>query len=419
MSEKDAKVWQKLSDLFPADVAQQQQSLSLYQDFIKVGYMRLSLAQALQLDPAVVFNFYYRLARFTTPGRPYYRKKTSKWLQNMNVFEIDLRKIDGWLGLLKIAPLFAQQALCLAPITTCHQEQSDLLCSHIHMDEHLYHPLLQQAGIVFADFVTWVFEALCRLKIAFGVTLYPYVSQHATVYSKAPQLFMPALASDEKVYFHLQRHDVQTYLAKICQHYAEVLRCDFIYFNFADQQQVDLLAQHANLRPSLACLGSSTWPIHTTWPIDIVGSWSDGKYAGQVVPTPIQKSLSFLASYLQWTAFWWQPVVSDIPQGMKTHEDFLPKCQHLISREYAHDLLQLVYQGYKNEVIIILCACTQAISQKTIDLSLLMPHVQMYTVQSMLYRQSQLMIQPDQLVVNAQWMVETLDIGDVMIITVL
>lgn len=266
MSEKDAKTWRKLAALFPPTEEQREQACLLYQQFLKGKAWTLSQEEVLDLDLPIIFDFYYRLALFTTPGRVYSRKQSTNWFSAMHVYQIDLRQISGWLGLLKMAPLFSHQAVVLQPFCQCANRQSELVTSHVSLDETLHPSALEEQGLSLMDFLLLVFEALRRLKIAIGFTLYPFVSEHAIACEKKPEIFTTE-ATQQRRFFNFTHPDAISYLINVCHHYAKTYGFDFVYYDFTsiqDKLSKDFwhnLETDSRIATSFAILGGISFPL--------------------------------------------------------------------------------------------------------------------------------------------------------------
>ncbi|MGL4524348.1 MAG: hypothetical protein ACRCVN_02350 [Spirochaetia bacterium] len=271
MSEKDAKQWRKLTLLFPASDEERDLASQLYQKFIKGHPWKLEYHQILDLSLPVLFDFYYRLALFTTPGRVYSRKQTTNWFASMHVNILDLRKISGWIGLLKIAPIFHHQGIVLEPFCLCQDMDSQAITSHIMLDETLHSSSLLQHGISLEEFLPLIFEGLRRLKIAVGFTLYPFVSKNAIVCKKKPEFFIidnREEDSDSYRFFQLENQDALMYLQRIVEHYKSIYSFDFVYYNLykfdhhISANALQYLESMSCEPASFAILGANSVPIH-------------------------------------------------------------------------------------------------------------------------------------------------------------
>lgn len=305
MSEKDAKNWRKLAALFPPTEEQRGHACLLYQQFIKGNTWSLSHQEVLALDLPIIFDFYYRLALFTTPGRVYSRKQSTNWFSAMHVYQVDLRKISGWLGLLKLAPLFGHQAVVIQPFCQCSGGQTDLVTSHVSLDETLHAPELADKGLFLTEFLPLVFEALRRLKIAVGFTLYPFVSAQAIACQKKPEIFDSA-AEGDRWFFNFVHLDAKEYLVQVCQHYARTYGFDFVYYDFSSIEEklnTDFwkkLEDESRIVASFAVLGGTSFPFQRVPPYLIPLSPDSlplTKIRMQDVEPEILPLISFLAIY--------------------------------------------------------------------------------------------------------------------------
>ena len=304
MSEKDAKHWRKLAGLFPPSDEQREKACLLYQQFIKGNAWALSQEEILELELPVIFDFYYRLALFTTPGRVYSRKQSPNWFAAMHVYQIDLREISGWLGLLKLAPLFSHQAVAIEPFCLCAGGGSRLVTSHISLDEMLHSRELEAHNISLEDFLPLVFEALRRLKIAIGFILYPFVSSKAIACQRKSEIFQQE-EIDESRFFNFEHPDAAEYLTRICEHYARSYGFDFVYYDFSSLPDLPVelwqrLETQSRITPSFAVLGGPSMPFHQMPPYLLQLSADNlplSKIKIKDVPESILPLICFLGMY--------------------------------------------------------------------------------------------------------------------------
>lgn len=222
----------------------------------------------------------------------------------MHVYQIDLREISGWLGLLKLAPLFSHQAVAIEPFCLCAGGDSRLVTSHISLDETLHSSELKEHGMSLEDFLPLIFEALRRLKIAIGFILYPFVSAKAIACEKRPEIFQEEEV-DESRFFNFAHADASGYLTRICEHYARTYGFDFVYYDFSCMPDLPVelwqtLETQSRITPSFAVLGGPSMPFHQMPPYLLQLS-SDNLPLSKIklsdVPESILPLICFLGMY--------------------------------------------------------------------------------------------------------------------------
>lgn len=258
MGEKDAKPWRALRAQFPPNPQEKAASLALYNQTVRRGYAVISPKEALSAPLPQVLDFYFRLALFTRPGRPFSRKQSVQWLSGKDIVYVDLSAIGGWLGLLRIAPLFKGAAVCLNFYGACSQAGRRLPLSHALLDESLHDARLKEAGVALEELAQLALQGLRRLKLAAGFELTPFVAPQAQAAVKRPELFKPAAGA---LAFDTNSDAAADYLAAAARHHAAAYGMDFVFYNFSGAPQpqeawLARLTQASRAAKSFAVLAS-------------------------------------------------------------------------------------------------------------------------------------------------------------------
>jgi hypothetical protein len=253
MKESSLAPWLRLQQTFPLREEERLVACEYFRALIFEQKPTLSMAQMKNLSLPHLFDFYLRLARLREPVSPFRRKKSSKWLEKTSIFFFDLKEMQGWLNLLRCAPLLQGT---LVVITGHLQQEAQQLYSHVKLAEVPTWELAELYTV--EEFVPLVQGALHRLNIGLADTLPLYVHPQAEVRLRMPQLFMEA---PHENYFDLSEPEAITYLQRIVSRYFSQNNLDALVLNWHNYPQ-DLLHVQIwtpTLKQSLSQGLISTW----------------------------------------------------------------------------------------------------------------------------------------------------------------
>jgi hypothetical protein len=264
MGEKDAKVWRRLATLSKPSTNTERDAALLYNQYLNNGAFLLSPAESLQLSPSLIYNFYARLALFTSPGRPFYRKESCDWLTSRALYYVNVAQIGTFERLLALLPLFKNSFLVLNHFLP--EDEEGKVLSHAQIAPHLLQSVVAyEAGLSCDDFAKLVIQAACRLNIGFVFTLSAQVSPMAQVIVKKPHYFE---ASKEGFIFDSEQEETCNYLIAIAKHWQKNYLIDGLYLNFTEAGKAissascHLLTQGIKTRPSFGLLASNVRSPH-------------------------------------------------------------------------------------------------------------------------------------------------------------
>jgi hypothetical protein len=228
MGEKDAKVWHRLAAASEPEENDRQCALALYRQFMERNVLPAAPSVMLGLKNSVIFSFYSRLALFTTPGRPFYRKQSVQWFTARSLYKISLPACGGWEGLLKILPLLKNSSLIISHFLP--EDSEGKVVSHARTSGVFHSETAEKAGVGQDAFILLVLEAMFRLNIGVIFEIGLEVSPDALVILKRPELFK---ASPAGFLFDIDKEATRQYLAAVVGHWQQHYRIDGIFFNFS------------------------------------------------------------------------------------------------------------------------------------------------------------------------------------------
>jgi len=230
-------LWKQVHRKLQITPDEKEQGQRLLKEYENRGYLKHLNRELIDLPPAVICDFFYRLSLLHSCRSPVYRKRSSHWLSQMDITSFQIHAASASLGpgnFLKASmmlPALRTQAVQLAPFTESETEHPGRLLSHSRISTRLKHPFLNELGFSAEQQLQLFVEAahLCGLTLGFDLSY--QLSRDSEALYRRPEMFrwieldrtQMYIPRDHQSYSHMLDHKNQQKIAEHIREHVKLL----------------------------------------------------------------------------------------------------------------------------------------------------------------------------------------------------